>query len=85
VSHTDSEPRPPGMCLADIRRYLGADGKSPERVAALLQAHGIDDGAGRSDALVPIDVCWRIFTEHAALIDDEMQSTTRCTVRSGHG
>lgn len=83
MSHSDLQPLPPGMCLADLRCYLGADGKPPERVEALLRAHGIEVSGDGADALVPVDVCWRIFTEHAALIDDEMHCAFGTRLKPG--
>jgi len=83
MSGTGNEPLPPGMCLADLRIYLGADGKPQEQVNRLLEAHGIQDLGSQSPGLVPIDVCWRIFTEHAALIDDEMHCVFGTRLRPG--
>jgi len=59
-----------GMTLSDIRMYLAADGEPAETTEALLGAH-----LGRPAALgdvVPLDACWRIFSEHSARGGDEM-------------
>jgi AraC-like DNA-binding protein len=58
-----------GMPLSDIRTDLAADGEPPEHARALLRAHL---GAKADEAaLVPLDVCWRIFSEHSARVGDE--------------
>lgn len=69
----------PGMCVADVRTHLGAAGNPPEQVEALLRAHGVSG----ADAVVPIDVCWRIFTEHAAHSDDELHGVFGSRLRPG--
>ena len=58
-----------GMPLSDIRIYLAADGEPVEHAEALLRSHL---GAKADEAgLVPLDVCWRIFSEHSARVGDE--------------
>lgn len=83
MSRTGVEPLAPGMSLADLRIYLAAGGKPREQIDRLLQAHGIHDPGEPAHALVPVDVCWRIFTEHAALIDDEMHCVFGTRLRPG--
>lgn len=83
MSRTGVEPLAPGMCIADVRIHLGAGGKPREQIDNLLRAHGIEDSGDQAPTLVPIDVCWRIFTEHAALIDDEMHCVFGTRVKPG--
>lgn len=83
MSHAGIGSLAPGMSLADLRAYLGADGKPPEQVGTLLLAHGIQDHGDPAGPLVPIDVCWRIFTEHAALTDDEMHCVFGTRLKPG--
>lgn len=64
---------PPGMPLEDIRIYLAADGRPPQFAEELVRAHGIISADDRQvPVIVPVDTCWRIFLEHAALVGDEM-------------
>lgn len=76
-------PRTPGMSFADLRTYLSADGQPAERTEALIRAHGLTSSESDPDALAPVDVCWRIFTEHAALIEDEMHCVFGTRVKPG--
>lgn len=70
------------MCLKDLRAYLAADGQPRDRVEALLRSHGL--GETEDDrALAPIDTCWRIFSEHAALIGDEMHRVFDTRLKPG--
>jgi AraC-like DNA-binding protein len=71
----------PGMTLADLRLYLAAGGPS-DRSAALLAAHGVDVDAAEG-TVVPIDACWRIFSEHAALTGDELHCVFGFPLRPG--
>ncbi|HEY2070596.1 MAG TPA: helix-turn-helix domain-containing protein [Rhizomicrobium sp.] len=61
---------PPGMSVADIYIMLGADGRSESETAALLRAHGISASPSH-ETLISADVCFRLFAEHAALVEDE--------------
>ncbi len=64
--------RQPGMLVSDIRQYLVAGGDAAEDADALICAHGVaGDGAEWERQTVPVDVCWRIFSAHAAKVDDE--------------
>jgi AraC-like DNA-binding protein len=80
---SDAAPAPPGMSLKDLRTYLRADGKSQAWVEALLRAHGVARPDAPDGEVVPIDVCWRIFNEHAALTDDEMHCVFRTRLKPG--
>jgi AraC-like DNA-binding protein len=73
----------PGMSLKDLRAYLRADGKPLAQAEALLRAHGVQDPRAPDDHLVPIDVCWRIFSEHAAPTDDEMHCVFGTKLKPG--
>ncbi len=83
MPQSDTGLLPPGMSLADLLVYLGADGKPQDQVGKLLLAHGIRDNDDPAEAPVPIDVCWRIFTEHAALTDDEMHCVFGTRLKPG--
>ena len=74
---------PPGMSLADLRTYLGADGKPTEQAEALLRSHGVSNATLGGEGLVPIDACWRIFTEHAARTEDEMHCVFGTRLKPG--
>lgn len=68
----DRATRPPGMLVSDIRQYLMAGGDAAEDADALVRAHGVStDSAAWEQQTVPVDVCWRIFSAHAARVDDE--------------
>lgn len=73
----------PGMSLRDIRLCLGADGRPAAETELLLSAHGVCASAARDDTLVPIEACWRIFMEHAAVIGDEMHAVSTTKLRPG--
>lgn len=77
------EAAPLGMSLEDLRTYLGANGQPVEAAEALLRSHGVPNPSGRPDQLVPIDVCWRLLTEHAARTGDEMHCVLGTRVRPG--
>ncbi len=83
MSDADRAWRPPGMSLKDLRTYLAADGQPAAHAEELLRAHGIDADATAEDRLVPIDVCWRLFTEHAVLMEDEMHCVFDNRLRPG--
>jgi AraC-like DNA-binding protein len=83
MSDADQMAAAPGMSLKDLRTYLRADGKPAQRADELLRAHGVRDPDAPDDQLVPIDVCWRIFNEHAALIDDEMHCVFGTRLKPG--
>lgn len=69
---SDCVTRPPGMPVSDIRQYLIAGGDAAEEADALMRAHGVaTGGADWEQQTVPVDVCWRIFSAHAAKVDDE--------------
>lgn len=73
----------PGMSLRDIRIFLNADGRPPAHAEQLLQAHGVLPAAGTPQHIVPVDACWRIFVEHAAVIGDEMHCTSTTKLKPG--
>lgn len=76
--------RVPGMSLRDIRRYLAADRRPRPHADALLRTHGIKTAEDAPEnVVVPIDTCWRIFSEHAALVDDEMHCVFGTRFRPG--
>jgi len=83
MSRRETGAGPPGMSLEDLRTYLSADGKPAAQADALLRAHGVPIASVDRGELVPIDVCWRIFTEHAALIDDEMHCVFGTPIKPG--
>lgn len=83
MSRLEIEVSPPGMALEDLRAYLRADGKPAEHAEALLRAHGVPDLAAAGDRLVPIEVCWRIFTEHAVHTEDEMHCVFGTRLKPG--
>jgi hypothetical protein len=71
------------MSLRDIRTYLNADGRPVAYSETLLWAHGVRPSGDANDCLVPIDACWRIFMEHAALIGDEMHCVSAAKLKPG--
>ncbi len=73
----------PGMSLRDIRIYLNADGRPPAYAEQLLQAHGVPLAADAPAHIVPVDACWRIFVEHAAVIGDEMHCVSANRLKPG--
>lgn len=74
----------PGMSLLDIRRYLSADKRPRPQADALLRTHGIKAAEDASEnVVIPIDTCWRLFAEHAALVDDEMHCIFGTRLRPG--
>lgn len=79
MADRDTEPPVPGMSVADVRTYLDVAGNPPGQVDALLRAHGVT----AADGLIPIDACWRIFTEHAALSDDELHRVFGSRLKPG--
>lgn len=76
--------RIPGMSVLDLRRYLSADCRPKPQADALLRTHGIKAaGEASENVVVPIDTCWRIFAEHAALVNDEMHGVFGTRFRPG--
>ncbi|HEY1710759.1 MAG TPA: helix-turn-helix domain-containing protein [Rhizomicrobium sp.] len=73
---------PPGMSVADICTMLGASGRSQSKTADLLRAHGIS-GPPSGDSLISADVCFRLFAEHAALVEDETHGVFGNRVKPG--
>lgn len=78
----DSVAGPPSMSLADIRTMLGADGRPEYKTEALLLAHGIANSRS-SHAMVAADVCFRLFAEHASLVEDEAHRVLGNTLKPG--
>lgn len=75
-------PLVPGMSAEDLKLYLLADGRPAHCAANLMSAHGID-GAASSGDIIPIDVCWKIFSEHAAQVGDEMHHVAQSSLKPG--
>jgi AraC-like DNA-binding protein len=71
------------MSLKDLRAYLGAGGKPAEQVEALLRAHDVRTLGAPEDRSIPIDVCWRILSEYATLLGDEMHCVFGARLRPG--
>jgi AraC-like DNA-binding protein len=80
MSRMDVEAAPPGMSLEDLRTYLNAEG-NPQHAEQLLRSHGVS--LAPVDQLVPIDVCWRLFTEQTAVTEDEMHCVFRTRLKPG--
>jgi len=74
---------PPGFSLQDVHTYLGAGGLPHERIVELLKTHGISDTLDPENSVVPVDACWRIFTDHAVQIDDELHRVFGDRLRPG--
>jgi AraC-like DNA-binding protein len=72
----------PGHSLGDVRIFLSAGGEPSETVDALLQAHGVDSTAPLAQ-IVPIDLSWRVFSDNAALVKDEMHAVFEERLRPG--
>jgi AraC-like DNA-binding protein len=83
MSRLEIEAAPPGISLEDLRIYLSADGKPAEEAEALLRSHGVPDFPAESGRLVPIDVCWRLLTDHAVRTGDEMHCVLGTRVKPG--
>lgn len=72
----------PGMSIEDIKLYLLADGKPEECALSLMEAHGVcTTTTGRKP--IPIDICWKIFSEHAAQVGDEMHNVSPTSLKPG--
>jgi AraC-like DNA-binding protein len=68
------------MPLREIRAYLSAATGSSGPPEALLAAHLGDRG---EDEVIPADACWRLFSEHAASVGDEMHRVFDAPLRPG--
>jgi AraC-like DNA-binding protein len=75
-------PLVPGMSAEDLKLYLLADGRPAHCAERLMAAHGIDEAAG-SGEIIPIDTCWKLFSEHAAQVGDEMHHVTQSSLKPG--
>lgn len=73
----------PGMSLRDARLYLGADGRPVAQTDALLSSHGVRTANASDDCFIPIETCWRVFVEHAAIIGDELHAVASNKVQPG--
>lgn len=69
-----------GMPLREIRTFLSAARCDPTRIEALLEAHL---GPCDDEDVVPADACWRLFSEHAATVGDEMHRVFDAPLRPG--
>lgn len=68
----DGLARPGEMRVSEIRQYLVGGGDTADETDALVRAHGVAiDGPDWERQTVPVDVWWRIFSAHAAKVDDE--------------
>jgi AraC-like DNA-binding protein len=83
MSRLEIEAASPGISLGDLRTYLGANARPAEEAEALLRSHGVPDVSATPDQLVPIDVCWRLLTDHAVRTGDEMHCVFGTRVRPG--
>ncbi|WP_417459029.1 helix-turn-helix domain-containing protein [Kordiimonas sp.] len=84
MSNSDNpDLRPTGMTLRDVRLYLSADGGSERDTDLYLEHNGIDLAKLSNEEIIPLDVCWRIFQEHAAIIGDEMHGVGRRRQKPG--
>ena len=73
----------PGMSFRDISTYLSA-ARRPRRYAeGLARSHGVDLHCRHDGEIAPIDVCWRLFLEHATVLDDEMHCVSQSSLRRG--
>lgn len=75
--------QPPGMSFGDIRTYLSAAPQPTQYAEGLVRSHGVDVKQDNDRTIVPIDICWRIFLEHANLLDDEMHCLTNGRLKRG--
>jgi AraC-like DNA-binding protein len=83
MSRMEIQPSPLGMSLEDLKTHLGARGGAGTDIEALLSAHGVLALPAQTGQIVPIDVCWRIFTEHAVLAEDEMHHAFGTRLKPG--
>lgn len=74
---------PPGMSITDIRTYLAAAGRSAKSDDELIRSHIVDASDGQFPQVIPVDVCWRIFLEHAAIVGDEMHNVVESRLKPG--
>lgn len=72
-----------GMPLQDILTWLAADGVVNGQTKKLLAAYDIDPVADDPMRIIRSDDCWRIFTEHAALVNDELHNALGDRLRAG--
>lgn len=72
-----------GMPLQDIVTWLAIDGSLDKDTKKLLRSYGIDPDADDPKRIIPSDHCWRLFTEHAALVDDELHNALGDRLRAG--
>ena len=72
-----------GMPLQDIATWLAVDGALDEKTRKLLSAYELDPETDAPKKILPADECWRLFTEHAALVDDELHNALTDRLRAG--
>lgn len=72
-----------GMPLQDIFMMLSDNGALHRETIKLLASYDIDANADDPRRILPAVDCWRLFTEHAALVDDELHNVFRDRLRAG--
>lgn len=72
-----------GMPLQDIFTWLAIDGALSVKTKKLLRSYEIDPDGDDPTRIIPSDACWRLFTEHAALINDELHNALGDRLRAG--
>ena len=72
-----------GMPLQDILTWLGVDWALNEKTKKLFAAYDINPATDDPKRVIPADDCWRLFTEHAALVDDELHNALADRLRAG--
>lgn len=72
-----------GMPLRDICAILADDGVPTSAVQKLLETYGLDAENDDPCRILSADNCWRLFTEHAAMVDDELHNVFVDRLRAG--
>jgi len=73
----------PGFSIGDIRTVTSNDGQPTHHLNELMLSHGIDPAKVPDGYIVPMNITWSIFSEHAAQIDDEFHGASDLRMRSG--
>lgn len=71
------------MPLSDICAVFADDGVPTSAVQKLLETYGLDVANDDPGRLLAADNCWRLFTEHAAMVDDELHNVFVDRLRAG--